>query len=110
MLFLLIKTFGLQGAAAVWTIRAAVDMAALLLIARRLIPALKDVTSRAFKHLAFGLTVLAAGALLPNLPARLIFLAVALRAFAAFAWRFTLESEERDFALTRLKPLLVRQT
>jgi O-antigen/teichoic acid export membrane protein len=110
MLFLLIKTFGVQGAAAAWTIRAAVDMAALLLIARRLIPALKDVTTRAFKHLAFGLAVLAAGAVLPNLPARLVFLAVALPAFAAFAWRFTLKVEERAFALTRLKPLLVKQT
>jgi len=110
MLFLLIKTFGLQGAAAAWTIRAAVGMAALLLIARRLIPALKDVTTRAFKHLAFGLTVLAAGALLPDLPARLSFLAVALPTFACFVWRFTLKSEERDFALTRLKPLLAKQT
>jgi len=109
MLFLLTKTFGVQGAAAAWAIRAAIDMAALLLIARRLIPALKHVTTRAFKHLAFGLTVLAAGTMLPNLPARLVFFAVALPAFAAFAWRFTLESEERDFALTRLKPLLVKQ-
>ncbi|MGH8773576.1 MAG: oligosaccharide flippase family protein, partial [Burkholderiales bacterium] len=110
MLFLLIKTFGLQGVAAAWTIRAAVGMAALLLIARRLIPALKDVTTRSFKHLAFGLTVLAAGALLPDLPARLVFLAVALPAFACFVWRFTLKPEERDVALIRLKPLLARQT
>jgi O-antigen/teichoic acid export membrane protein len=110
VLFLLVKTFGLQGAAAAWTIRAAIDMIALLLIARRVIPALKNVTTRAFKHLAFGLTVLTAGVVLPNLPARLVFLAVALPAFAGFAWRFTLKSEERAFALSRLKPLLVKQT
>lgn len=110
MLFLLIKTFGLEGAAAAWTIRAAVEMAALVLIARGVIPALKDVTTRAFARLVFGLTVLAAGAVLPNLPARLAFLAVVLPAFAGFAWRFTLKSEEREFALTRLKPLLIRQT
>jgi O-antigen/teichoic acid export membrane protein len=108
MLFLLIQTFGVQGAAAAWAIRAAIDVIALLLIARRVIPALKNVTTRAFKHLAFGLTVLAVGAVLPNSPARLVFLAVALPAFAGFAWRFTLKSEERDLALTRLNPLLVR--
>lgn len=110
MLFLLIKTFGLQGAAAAWTIRATIDVIALLLIARRSIPARKDVTTRAFKHLSFGLTVLAADAVLPDLPARLVFLAVALPAFACFAWRFTLGSEERAFALTRLKPLFAQQT
>jgi O-antigen/teichoic acid export membrane protein len=110
MLFLLIKTFGVQGAAAAWTIRAAIDAIAALLIARRVIPALKDVTNRTFKHVAFGWIVLAAGTVLPNLPARLIFLAVALPAFAGFAWRFTLKAEERVFALTRLKPLLVKQT
>jgi O-antigen/teichoic acid export membrane protein len=110
MLFLLIKAFGVQGAAAAWTIRASIDVIALLLIARRWIPALKNVTTRGFKHLAFGLTVLAASAVLPDLPARLSFLAVALPAFACFVWRFTLKPEERDFTLTRLKPLLAKQT
>jgi O-antigen/teichoic acid export membrane protein len=110
LLLILINTFGLQGAAAAWTIGHAVETAVLLLMARKLIPTLKDMTHRAFKHVAFGLIALAVGTMLPNLTARLIFLAVALPAFAGFAWRFTLKSEERDFALTRLRPLLVKQT
>jgi O-antigen/teichoic acid export membrane protein len=109
-LFLLIKTFGLLGAAAAWSIWAAIDFIALLLIARRVMPSLKDTTTRAFKHFAFGLAVLAAGALLPNLLARLIFLAVTLPAFAAFAWRFTLQAKDRDYARERLKPFLMKQT
>lgn len=109
-LFFLIHTFGLQGAAAAWGLLAAVEMFALLVIARRLMPELGDIATREVRHLGCGLVVIWFGALLPNLPIRLAFLAIVLVAFATIAWRITLTAHERDLARAWIKPIFVKQT
>lgn len=109
-LLFLIYTFGLQGAAAAWGMLAASQTLALLVIARRLMPELRAVTTRELKHLSCGLAVVWLGAMLPNLTIRLVFLAVVLVAFATIAWRIMLTSEERGLARAWIKPIFLKQT
>ena len=92
---LLIGSYGVAGAAVAWAARAAVDAAALLLLAGRLLPEGR----RRIRRVAGACLAACAALGLATLPAstipRLVFLVAVLAAAAAIVWRRGLTAEER---------------
>lgn len=93
--------WGVEGAAAVWTLRAAVDAGIFFLLAARLLPAPDGQTRRRRLGLASALVVsvtlaFLAAAALSGPWTKALFLAAVLAAFAAYGWRRLLEPRERE--------------
>jgi O-antigen/teichoic acid export membrane protein len=92
----LVRAFGLPGVAMAWTLRVTVDAAALLWLARsRLGLALTPARGGALPVLVMLGGFLVAG-VLASLPARLLFVSLALFVFVPLSWRLMLTEVERD--------------
>jgi O-antigen/teichoic acid export membrane protein len=95
LLWWLLPTYGITGAAIAWTARVTLDAAALLLIAARFLPAGAGVLRRALLLLLPALGVLALAAATPGAAARGLLLLPVLAGFAWLGWTRVLTSAER---------------
>jgi O-antigen/teichoic acid export membrane protein len=95
-IYLLVKTFGLQGVAIAWTLRIAVDAIALLWIAHRRLGLTVTPRLGGVWPLLIMLATIGAGALLETTQARVLYIVAALLGFFPLAWRTLLTHAERD--------------
>ncbi len=94
-LWAMIASYGVVGAAITWAARVVVDAIVTFAFVWRLVPEGRPrILQLAASSAVIGATF-AVAALLPTTGARLAFVAVALAAFAVFAWRFVLTADER---------------
>lgn len=103
LLFVLLRLFGIEGAAIAWAVRVGVDLAVRAAIAGRLVPNLRPVLTRllgvvAVATLALALP-LAVGAAAERIP--LMLLSTMVFAFALWAWGA--DAAERAICTTRLR-------
>jgi O-antigen/teichoic acid export membrane protein len=100
----LLPHYGVEGAAIAWTLRAAVDAAALMGAAAVLLPPVAPTVARlgAFTVAAIGISWLV------TVPAafelRLAFTTVTIAALAVSAWTMMLDPDEREFVRGCLSP------
>jgi O-antigen/teichoic acid export membrane protein len=105
-LVLLVRAYGVSGAAFAWAARATVDAAALLHLSRGAASpgAPRAALPGSLGGLLLGVGCLGALLALPTpLPVRTVALALALAAFTAAAWRFTLLPRERAALVQRAR-------
>jgi O-antigen/teichoic acid export membrane protein len=98
----LFQGFGLEGAAAAWALRAVVEIAVLLVLAQRVAPGSVSALARLAWMAVAGGAGMAVASQLTGTEAKIVFVAIALAAFAPLAWRFLLGSGERDRVRARL--------
>jgi len=87
--------FGIVGVAAAWTIRAAIDAVALLVMAHRLVPEADGTIERTLLGAAGALGALGAATLVQGILPRLAFLSAALVAFTIVGWTRAIRPSER---------------
>lgn len=99
-----LEGYGIDGAAAVWALRAAVELAALLWMSARVAPG--SVSALGSLGFAGGgaLVVLGVASQLTGLTAKIAYVAIVLSAFAPLAWRVLLGEGERGRVRARLRP------
>ena len=96
LLFCMVHSNGIQGAAIAWTLRTTVDAVALFVMARRFLPAGSAVAPRTKILLAAAPLVLALAAMAQDLFLKASFLLVAISIFALVTWFAILTPEERS--------------
>ena len=103
--WMLINRYGIEGAAIAWVVRASVDSIILFYLAGRVLkityPKAKILLTASIVVVLLCIPIL----LPPNIYIKLGFLALALVALFSFCWRRILNSGERDFLLSYVKPL-----
>jgi len=87
MVWFLIRTQGIVGAAVAWLVRALVDAAVLFVLAGRMQGGGAAGARTAAIAAAFGLLSLTLGALTPSLPMRVVIVAASLIVYAVWGWR-----------------------
>jgi O-antigen/teichoic acid export membrane protein len=97
-LWLLIRSFGIEGAAIAWTGRVAIDALLLFGMAKRLLPSQKPVRARTALLSAMPLLILAFAPLLQGAIEKSIFLIGTVLCFALAMWFRILTPEERALA------------
>ncbi len=102
-LWWLVGTFGIEGAAVAWTVRAAGATLVLFAMARRFLPSGAMVIRRTALIMGAALLTLGFAALLASLVVKGLFLSLALPAFVAAAWFLILVPTERTLVQKRLK-------
>ena len=102
LLWFAVGAFGIEGAAMAWTVRAALDMLVLFVLAFRLIPTQQESIRRMVLALGAALAVFAIAGLTNRLALQLAWLFVALLGFALVGWFRILSPEERAFGRRRL--------
>ena len=100
VLWQLVLTFGAEGAALAWTLRAFIDAVLLFAVARRIYPTQEFRPMRIPIAMLIGVGVLAFGCLLGSAAGRLAYGALILGAFAVYGWLRLLTTHER-LALAR---------
>jgi O-antigen/teichoic acid export membrane protein len=103
LLWLFMHQWGIVGAAAAWTLRVAIDAAALFTLSLWFDGELKSFIKRDSVILALALVVLAVGCLPSGLPTKLVFTAVVLTSFSFVAWHRLLSGDERRRFATVLR-------
>ena len=94
-LWWLAQRFGLTGVAMAWTLRAAVDAAALLAMAARRLPDMPGHRGLPVLAIAGVPAVLGLAGIVEDPRAKLLCLAATLAVFAAVGWRVVLQPDER---------------
>ena len=105
----LIEWRGIEGAAFAWTLRVALDCAAMFLLARRLLPAARDTSRSAMLWMLLAALMLGAGAWLSAPGAKAGYVVLALAVFGLAAWRAALTPAERDFIRHPLRTALEKR-
>jgi O-antigen/teichoic acid export membrane protein len=101
VLWQLVLSLGVEGAALAWSLRALVDAVLLFGISRHICPAHDAHYAGAATAILAGVAALALGALLPSAASRLLYGVVILIAFATYGWTRLLSAQER-LVLTRM--------
>lgn len=101
----MISRFGIQGAAAAWVLRAALDFAAMSVLAARRAPTSASALSRVAIAAFLCLCALAALSVPRGILAKSLTLAIFLGAFAALAWRALFTESDRRIVRKRLDRL-----
>jgi O-antigen/teichoic acid export membrane protein len=96
-LWLLIRAWGIEGAAIAWTARVALDALFLFGLARRFLPGKASGNLRTVLLLAATLLILASATLLQGIFAKSLFLLGTIVTFATVAWFLIFTPEERTF-------------
>jgi O-antigen/teichoic acid export membrane protein len=94
-LWLLIKVWGIEGAALAWFLRASVDTMLLFFLANRLMPVARPSLRLMGLLLGYGLLVLSLASFLSNIVMKVCFFLSAVVIFLVWAWFFILDPEER---------------
>ncbi len=102
-LWWLLGTFGIEGAAIAWTVRAAVEALILFTMAHRFLPADTMIVRRAAPVIGVALLALAFAALLASFAIKVLFLSLVFPAFVLAAWFLILSPVERAMVQKRLK-------
>ncbi len=99
-----LEGYGIGAAAAIWALRAAVDMVALLWMSGRVAPG--SVAALGSLGVAGGvaLALLGVASQLTGAGAKIVYVGIVLAAFAPLAWNGLLGPGERDRVRTRLRP------
>lgn len=105
LLWLLLETDGIEGAALAFALRAAADTAALYYFTHRLRLVRLEAILRVAWMAGIGVALIALGALLPSTVTRIAYLLIVLAAFVPFAWFRILEPLERERLAQRLREL-----
>lgn len=95
VLGLLITSWGIEGAAVAWVLRALGDTIMLFYLACRLLPEMRPSFKGMVVLLGYGLVVLGLAGFLTSFGPRLIFFLANMAVFLGAAWFFILEPEER---------------
>ena len=103
LFLLLLETYGIEGAAAAWAIRAAVEGIVLLAMVRRLSPESVAALTRMGPAAVGAAGSLLVASRLEGVGAKLALIAVLLVAFAPLAWYRILGAGERGRVMTRLR-------
>lgn len=103
LFLVLLETYGIEGAAATWAVRAAAEGVVLLAMVRRLSPASVAALTRMGPAAAGAAGALLVASQLEDVGAKLALIAVLLLAFAPIAWYRILGAGERLRVLTRLR-------
>ena len=98
LLFCMVHSNGIQGAAIAWTVRTGIDALALFLMARRFLP-FSRVQARTKALPAAALLILILAAFLQDIPLKLGFLVLVILGFIPGAWYLLLTPEERSSLL-----------
>ncbi|HEX8830099.1 MAG TPA: flippase [Longimicrobium sp.] len=101
-LWVLVRAYGVTGAAIAWTLRVSVDTLVLLFMSDRLLAPGAPVSRWALGALALAGAALALGTLPQGAGAKALFLAAVCLAFAALAWFGVVQPHERARLLARL--------
>ena len=101
---LMLETYGIEGAAAAWAARAAVEGVALLVMVRRLAPASITALGRMAPAAVAAAVALALASQLTGVTAKIAFVALILIAFAPLAWFRILGLDERGLVRARVRP------
>ena len=105
LLFLMVKHFGIQGAAVSWSVRVSVDMILLVYTADTFLEAKDKIQQKMTAAIFFGAIVLLIASQVPTLVEKVIFIAATLVILIGLTWGFLLTIEERDFVRIRTAPL-----
>jgi O-antigen/teichoic acid export membrane protein len=100
---LMLQNFGVDGAAAVWALRAVVDGVVLLFMASRVAPGSAGALGRLWPVALVAAMSLVAAAEVPGVGARAILVAVVLLGFVPVAWRVVLARDERAMVAGRIR-------
>jgi O-antigen/teichoic acid export membrane protein len=106
LLWWLLHTHGIGGAAMAWTARVTLDTVALLIVARRFLRGHDAGATSATLLLVPALVVLAAASRIPGASIRAGFVLLVLGAFAWLAWTRILSPSERILIRTGLRDLI----
>lgn len=102
LLWLLLETTGITGAAIASCLRAAGDTSALYFLTNRLGLVRAPILFAVARMTVFGIAVIGLGALLPNAALRIAYVVVVIAAFLPIAWRRILADPERERITERL--------
>jgi len=97
-LWWMIGTFGIEGAAIVWSARVAIDAVVLFGFGRRFLPISVSLAPRTLSLLTFALLTLALATLAQGLVLKVVFLTLAALVFGLTTWFLILAPEERKLA------------
>ena len=97
--------YGLVGVAMAWSVRAAVDACALLVLAGRRLPAAAKESRLALVTILGVPAVLWVAALMNDLPTKVGFFAATLALFALLGWTLVIRPAERAMLLSLARPL-----
>jgi O-antigen/teichoic acid export membrane protein len=103
VLWLFMHQWGIVGAAAAWTLRVAIDAAALFVLSAWFDAKLKPFIRRDLWIFSLALLILALGCLPAGLATRLVFTAVVLTGFCFIGWHRLLSGDERRRFATALR-------
>jgi O-antigen/teichoic acid export membrane protein len=90
-----LEGWGIEGAAAAWTLRAVADAIFLFIMARRLLPIAAPAITRLAAIVGIGVVVLGLGAQPMNFVTKALFIAPALGSFALLGWTVLLDIDEK---------------
>jgi O-antigen/teichoic acid export membrane protein len=102
-LWLLVKGFGVEGAAISWVLRLVVDMLALFILAKRIYPGLKSTILELTPFFTLCLLLLGACALIGSPWLRGAFVLVSMTGFCGMAWVRFMEPAEHEAIMRMLR-------
>jgi hypothetical protein len=91
--------WGIDGAAVAWMLRGGLDLVVQFMVARRLLPARRDVAvhARTIAVTGFAVSAFAAAAFVPGLSSRVVIVVAALAAFGVLGWTHMLDADDRSY-------------
>lgn len=105
LLWWLLGTYGIVGAAIAWVVRVAVDTLFLFTMARRLLPSVAPFSRRLVIMAVMALFILASGSVVPGLAMKGVFVLLVLLIFAAVAWFVIFTADEKNMIRRRLRAI-----
>jgi O-antigen/teichoic acid export membrane protein len=102
VLFVLLRRFGVAGAAAAWTLRVTIDAIALFAAVSIILPATKAVVSQIVWLAAITVMVLGCGALLPFLEDRVVGTVAIFLIYLVVGWYRVLDRSDRAMLVDKL--------
>ena len=103
MLFVLLRSFGIEGAAIGWSLRVGGDLLVRVVIAGRLVPTLRPVLRRVLAVVAVATAMLALPLAAPTSAERVPLMLLAAAVFALALWCWGVDAAERAVCTTRLR-------
>jgi O-antigen/teichoic acid export membrane protein len=103
VLYFGVRTFGIEGAAIAWAVRAAVDCGGLFLIMARLSRDIAGAVARCFALLLFGAALIVVSWAIPSPELRMAWWAASMALIGIGAWTQVLAAEERTWLLAMVR-------
>ena len=103
LLAVLLKTFGIQGAAIAWMLRVGLDLAARVALASHVVPAIRPILARLLAIVTAATLALALPLAATGLPSRVALMVVACAVYAAIVWVWGIDEEEKALCSMRLR-------